>query len=194
MAGSRRKPAEPDAPGAPAPDPSDAEDVALMLRAAADDADAFSALVRKHEKPLANFFARNGVYRDVEDLAQLTFLKLHRARRGYRPTAKFTTFLYLLARQVLVDHVRATQRRARLHEEAGKEMDSVQPAPRVRGEGQDVQAALDGLSPWMRETVVLVVMQGLAYNEAAEVLRVPVGTVKSRVSAALRQMKAFLSK
>ena len=190
MYGRRKQPETP--PPASAQDPSDAEDVALMLRAAADDAGAFSALVRKHEKSLANFFARNGVYRDVEDLAQLTFLKLHRARRGYRPTAKFTTFLYLLARQVLVDHVRATRRRAKLHEEAGKEMDSVQPAPRSRGEGQDARAALDSLSPWMRETVVLVVMQGLAYHEAAEVLRVPVGTVKSRVSAALRQMKAFL--
>ena len=192
MFGRRKQPETP--PPAPAQDPSDAEDVALMLRAAADDAGAFSALVRKHEKPLANFFARNGVYRDVEDLAQLTFLKLHRARRGYKPTAKFTTFLYLLARQVLVDHVRATQRRARLHEEAGKELDPVQPAPRTRGEGQDAQAALGCLSPWMRETVVLVVMQGLAYHEAAEVLRVPVGTVKSRVSAALRQMKEILSK
>ena len=68
MFGRRKKPSTP--PPASAQDPSDAEDVALMLRAAADDADAFSALVRKHEKPLANFFARNGVYRDVEDLAQ----------------------------------------------------------------------------------------------------------------------------
>ena len=187
----RRKPP---APPAPAPDPSDAEDVALMLRAAADDEDAFCALVRRHERPLANFFERNGVYRDVEDLAQLTFLRLHRARHGYRPTAKFTTFLYLLARQVLVDHVRATQRRARLHEEAGKELDATEPAPRHRGEGEDARAALDALSPPMRETVVLVVMQGLAYHEAAEVLRVPVGTVKSRVSAALRQMKEALSK
>ena len=191
MFGRRRQP--PASPPTPA-DPSDAEDVALMLRAAADDADAFSALVRKHERPLANFFSRNGVYRDVEDLAQLTFLKLHRVRRGYRPTAKFTTFLYLLARQTLVDHVRATQRRARLHEEAGKEMDATMPAPRHRGEGQDAEAALDSLSPAFRETVVLVVMQGLAYNEAAEVLGVPVGTVKSRVSAALSQMKHFLSR
>ena len=192
MPGRRKPPAAP--PPAPASDPSDAEDVALMLRASADDADAFSALVRKHEKPLANFFARNGVYRDVEDLAQATFLKLHRARHGYRPTAKFTTFLYLLARQILVDHVRATQRRARLHEEAGKELDAARPAPRHRGEAEDAEDALASLSPPLRETVVLVVMQGLAYHEAAEVLQVPVGTVKSRVSAALRQMKDFLSK
>ena len=192
MFGRRKQPAAP--ASASAPDPSDAEDVSLMLRAAAGDAPAFSALVRKHEKPLANFFARNGVYRDVEDLVQLAFLKLHRARRGYKPTAKFTTFLYLLARQVLVDHVRATQRRAKLDEAAGKELDPVQPAPRLRGEGQDAEDALGSLSPAMRETVVLVVMQGLAYHEAAAILQVPVGTVKSRISSALAQMKAFLSR
>ena len=73
-------------------------------------------------------------------------------------------------------------------------MDATMPAPRHRGEGQDAEAALDSLSPALRESVVLVVMQGLAYNEAAEVLGVPVGTVKSRVSAALSQMKHFLSR
>jgi RNA polymerase sigma-70 factor (ECF subfamily) len=173
---------------------SAAEDVALMQRAARDDLDAFSALVRKHERPLANFFARNGVHRDVEDLAQQTFLKLWRVRHGYRPTAKFTTFLYLLARQVLIDAARAAQRRAGLHERAGAEMDPVEPAPAMRGEGGDAEAALACLSPALRETIVLVVMQGLAYREAAEALGVPVGTVKSRVNAALAQMKEFLSR
>ncbi len=181
-------PPPPDAAAASA-----AEDVALMERAARDDLDAFSALVRKHERPLANFFARSGAA-DVEDLAQQTFLKLWRTRRGYRPTAKFTTFLYLLARQVLIDSARAAQRRAGLHERAGAEMDAVEPAPARRGESGDAEAALARLSPALRETVVLVVMQGLAYREAAEALGVPVGTVKSRVNAALAQMREFLSR
>ena len=165
-----------------------------MLRAAADDDAAFSALVKKHERPLMNFFARSGVHRDVEDLAQRTFLKLWSARRGYKPAAKFTTFLYLLARQVLIDAARAAQRRTALHERAGAEMDDVEPAPERRGEGGDAEAALAGLSPTLRETVVLVVMQGLAYREAADVLGVPVGTVKSRVNAALSQMRLFLTR
>jgi RNA polymerase sigma-70 factor (ECF subfamily) len=173
---------------------SAAEDVALMERAKRDDLDAFSALVRKHERPLANFFVRNGVQRDVEDLAQQTFLKLWRVRHGWKPTAKFTTFLYLLARQILIDAARAAKRRAGLHERAGAEMDPVEPAPARRGESEDAEAALACLSPALRETVVLVVMQGLAYREAAEALGVPVGTVKSRVNAALAQMKEFLSR
>lgn len=176
------------------PDDSAAEDVALMLRAADDDLDAFSDLVRKHERPVMNFFARNGVHTDVEDLAQQTFLKLHRARHGYKPSAKFTTFLYLIARQVLIDAARASKRRTGLHERAGREMDPVTEAPASRGESEDAEQALACLSPALRETVVLVVMQGLAYAEAAEVLRVPVGTVKSRVNSALAQMREELSR
>ena len=63
----------------------------------------------------------------------------------------------------------------------------------MRGEGQDAQKALAVLSPELRETVVLVIMQGLAYQEAADILDIPVGTVKSRIHAALAQMRTALS-
>ena len=107
--------------GAPPPDdPSGAEDVQLMLRAARDDMEAFGLLVEKHQKSLLNFFARCGVERDVEDLAQLTFLKLHRIRRAYRPAAKFTTFLFLIAKQTMLDRVRSDARKAALHERADR--------------------------------------------------------------------------
>ena len=172
---------------------SAAEDIALMLRAKADDLAAFSQLVRKHQNAVMNFFLRSGVYRDVDDLAQEAFLKLHRARHGYRPTAKFTTFLYLIARQVMIDSIRRGARRAKLMEGYGREAAEAEDAPAMRGERGDAEKALGCLSPALRETVVLVVMQGLTYAEAAEVLGVPEGTVKSRVSAALRQMRAALA-
>ena len=160
-----------------------------MLRARDDDLDAFSELVRRHQRQVMNFFARNGVYRDVEDLAQETFLKLHRARHRYVPTAKFTTFLYLIARQVMIDSIRHSTRKAALVEKYGKEAPSEAPPPRMRGEKSDAEAALACLSQPLREAVVLVVMQGMAYAEAAEVMEVPVGTVKSRVSAAMARMR-----
>lgn len=172
---------------------SAAEDVELMLRASRDDLDAFGRLVEKHRGTLVNFFARCGVENDVEDLAQLAFLKLYRVRRDYRPTAKFTTFLHLLARQVLLDRVRSATRRAALHERAGREMETTVQAPAMRGEKDDARLALSRLSPGLRQAVVLVVMQGLEYHEAAEVLGVPTGTVKSRVHSALVQMRAALS-
>ena len=171
---------------------SAAEDVALMLRAKDDDLAAFSQLVRKHQNAVMNFFLRSGVYRDVEDLAQEAFLKLHRARHGYRPSAKFTTFLYLIARQVMIDSIRRGARRAKLMEGYGKEADPAEDAPAMRGERGDAEKALNCLSPALREAVVLVVMQGLTYAAAAEVLGIPAGTVKSRVFAAMRQMRAAL--
>lgn len=173
--------------------PSELEDIDLMLRASKDDLDAFSALVRKHEQALMNFFARNGVFRDVEDLAQQTFLKLYRARATYRPSAKFTTYLYLLARQVLIDSVRASERHSALHERAGQEMPVSEEPPATRGETGDAETALASLSPELREAVVLVVMQGFPYADAAEILGVPVGTVKSRIHAALEKMRKVLN-
>ena len=168
---------------------SAAEDIALMLRAKNDDLAAFSLLVKKHQQSVMNFFARNGVYRDVEDLAQEAFLKLHRARHRYQPTAKFTTFLYLIARQVMIDSIRHGSRKAKLMENYGKEADQMEEAPLMRGEKGDAEMALYYLSRPLREAVVLVVMQGMAYAEAAEILEVPTGTVKSRVSAAMQKMR-----
>ncbi len=179
--------------GAPPPDdPSGAEDVQLMLRAARDDMEAFGLLVEKHQKSLLNFFARCGVERDVEDLAQLTFLKLHRMRRAYRPAAKFTTFLFLIAKQTMLDRVRSDARKAALHERAGREAEPAMPPPAARGERDDARRALSRLSPGLAAAVALVVMQGFEYNEAAEILEIPVGTVKSRVHAALKQMRDYL--
>ncbi len=173
---------------------SAAEDIALMLRARDDDLAAFSLLVKKHQQSVMNFFARNGVSRDVEDLAQEAFLKLYRARHRYQPSAKFTTFLYLIARQVMIDSIRHGSRKAKLMEGYGKEADQMEEAPSMRGEKEDAEVALGCLSQALREAVVLVVMQGMAYAEAAEILGVPTGTVKSRVSAAMQKMREVASR
>ena len=173
---------------------SAAEDIALMMRAKNDDLAAFSDLVKKHQKSVMNFLARSGVYRDVEDIAQEAFLKLYRARHSYRPSAKFTTFLFLITRQVMIDSIRQAGRKARGLENYGKEADQAEEAPPMRGETGDAEIALKCLSQPLREAVVLVVMQGMAYAEAAEILGVPVGTVKSRISAAMLKMREEMGK
>ena len=175
-------------------DCGEATDEALMARAAAGDDDAFCRLVERNQRVVANFLIRCGVERDVEDLTQRTFLKLHRVRRSWKPTAKFATFLLMIAKQTMIDSIRATRRREDLHRKAAEERETVEDAPLHRGESQDAAAALACLSAPLREAVVLVVMQGLAYGEAAQVLDVPIGTGKSRVNAALGQMRKELSK
>lgn len=178
----------PDSTGLPSPQDVD---LALMLRARdLDDRDAFAELIGRHQRPLMNFFVRCGVYGDVEDLTQETFIRLYRYRSRYTPSAKFTTFLYLLARQVRIDALRRLRRREALHRRAAEEAPQEEPpSAAVRGERLDAAKALACLPEPMREVVVLSVLQGLTQNEVAEVLKIPVGTVKSRLSTALQRMR-----
>ena len=143
---------------------------------------------RKFGKNLLNFFWRQGVSSsEGEDLVQETYLRLWKYRRDYKPSAKLSTFLFLMARQVRIDALRRQNRRASREENWGKDQPTVQgPGDSVR---EDVRWAVAQLSDPLRETVELGVFQDLPYAEVAEVLGIPVGTVKSRMSNALKKLK-----
>jgi len=168
-------------PGGNAPD-----DCELMLAAGAGDEASFALLVDRHGRDLLNFFSRMGAGGAAEDLAQETFLRLWGARARYRATARFTTFLYTVARRVFFDLCRAEKRRGlfaeRLARETPASTDGGMAAARRR---MDVLAALDALPPRLKEVLVLAVLQDLPYAEIADILSIPVGTVKSRVFTAL---------
>jgi len=178
---------EPDDTNHIQPDPPDE---LLMQRTAAGEKSAFTALVRRHQDSLVNFFRRMGVYTDTEDLVQETFVRLFNGRVRYRPTAKFTTFLYTIARHVWVDLLRKAKRREALVESLRQDC----PAEHDGGMRQtvlrmDARQALEQLPEKLRSVVVLSFYQGLRYEEIAAVLEVPVGTVKSRMFNALNQLK-----
>ena len=166
------------------------DDFALMAQVRAGREDAFRTLVERHRRPLLNFFARMGASSHGEDLAQETFVRLWNYRHKYKPAAKFTTFLYTLARHAWLDHVRRQVRFKTFTDRYREEM----PAHTDGGLGQlrkdlDVQAALEKLPTKQREALVLAVHQGLAYEDIARILRIPVGTVKSRIFNALAVLK-----
>jgi RNA polymerase sigma-70 factor (ECF subfamily) len=135
-----------------------------------------------------------GVSCDGEDLVQETFVRLFRYRARYRPAAPFTGFLYYIARQVWADRGRKIVRFERLAAAFQRELETGGPGtPIPAGEALDTEAALARLSPKLREVVGLNVCQGLSYQEVAEALAIPLGTVKSRLNlafAALREMLA----
>jgi RNA polymerase sigma-70 factor (ECF subfamily) len=172
---------------------AECDDRVLMTRACQGDREAFTELVRRHQRPLLNFFRRCGVTRDAEDLVQLTFIRLYRYRERYTPRAKLTTFLYLLARQVWIDELRRRQREERLRK--GLE---AEPPPETGGAAQpetgrmDVARALEALPEGMRLVVVMGMYQNMDYAEIAKALRIPVGTVKSRMYYALRQLRQIM--
>ena len=146
------------------------------------------AEARKFEQNLLNFFWRQGVsHFEGEDLVQETYLRLWNYRREYVPTAKLSTFLFLLARQVRIDALRRQTRRERREEGWGKEQTTARPSAAC--EREDVRWAVSRLSEPLREVVELGVFQELPYAEVAEILGIPVGTVKSRMSNAIRKLK-----
>ena len=162
------------------------DDIELMVQVKDENEAAFSTLVSRHQRPLLNYFARMGASTAGEDLAQETFIRLWNYRKKYKPSAKFTTFLYTLARHVWLDSVRR-QVRFRLFSDRYREE---VPAFTDGGIGSvrkqiDIQAALEQLSPKLREVLILSVHQGLSYEEISVILSIPVGTVKSRVFNAL---------
>lgn len=166
-----------------------------MLLAGAGQREAFEQLVRRHQQPLLNFFLRSGVDWDAEDLVQQTFIRLYGYRQRYRPRAKFTTFLYLLARQVRIDELRRRRRQKRLREQAREQAElaaAAAPAAADVGFSDELQQALGRLSPRHREVVVLGVLQELEYAEIARILKIPAGTVKSRMFNGLRDLRRYL--
>jgi len=170
------------------PDPvqPETDDFVLMARVREDDECSLRLLMNRHQRPVLNFFARMGASTYSEDLAQETFIRLWKYRFKYKPVAKFTTFLYTLARHVWLDFLR---RKIRFQEFLEKYQEAM-PSTTDGGIEKlrrhlDIQAALDGLSPKLRDVLVLAVYQGLSYPEISTVLSIPLGTVKSRVFNAL---------
>jgi RNA polymerase sigma-70 factor, ECF subfamily len=171
----------------------DLADPELMARSSEDRPRAFEVLVRRHQQTLVNFFRAMGVYNDAEDLAQVTFVRVFRYRRRYRPTAKFTTFLYMIARQVRIDALRRAKRNETLTRKLTENADAADNETRSGcTDRPDVDRALDRLTPAMRSVVVLNFYQGLKYEEIGEVLGIPTGTVKSRMFQALRHLRQAL--
>jgi len=172
---------------------TDAEDRRLMQEVAQGSDEAFRVLIQRYESVLLNLFARLGAQRDeADDAVQETLLRLHAYRRRYRPTGTFRTFLFTIARRAWLDLCRRRERRRRL-ETAGQELSEVaQPEGLSLEDHLDLEASLAELPEGHRMVLVLSIFGGLKYEEIAEVMSIPEGTVKSRVFHGLRKLRARL--
>jgi RNA polymerase sigma-70 factor (ECF subfamily) len=178
-------------------------DTEEMLRFRAGEAGAFDRLVARWLRPLAAFFHRLGADAALaEDCASETFWKVYRARETYEPRAKFTTFLFSVARHHWIDVVRhrsigpptvsADAGDPASGEPLRERLPSREVAPGA-GDGGELEGALvsaiAALPEDHREVFALAQGEALRYQEIAEILGIPVGTVKSRMHAAMRMLR-----
>ncbi|MBN9429770.1 MAG: sigma-70 family RNA polymerase sigma factor [Burkholderiales bacterium] len=190
------------------PVPADEE---LMLSFAAGSAAAFDLLYARHEKPLYRFIVRcignsagDGV---AEELFQETWFAVMRHAPGYQPHARFTTWLYTIARHRVIDQVRRTAAAggisASLDDEDGEgaalaetlaadERDEPLARLQTRAQAQAFLVALDALPAEQREAFLLQAEAGLSLEEIAAATSVGVETVKSRLRYARAKLRQQL--
>lgn len=162
-------------------------------------AGALEALVRRHHAPLlAHLYRLTGDRPLAEDLAQETLLRLVREAQSYRYPRPFVPWLYTIARNLARNYWRSAPRRREVAEDALLKVRGGVPDPtewleRLE-ERERVRAALVQLSLEQREILSLRYGQELSVEQAAAVLELPPGTVKSRTFNALRQLRALLER
>jgi RNA polymerase sigma-70 factor, ECF subfamily len=187
----------------------DEADEALMLRYQQGDVRAFEILLTRHRKPVFNFILRFvGVRAAAEDLLQETFLRVIKGAENYKQQAKFTTWLYTIARNLCVDRSRRQKHRkaqsldaplSRGEENSGTLLDVVQ-GDEMASDRQAVSRqlhlklhdAIAVLSEEQREVFLMREFLDMPFKQIAEVVGVPENTVKSRMRYALEKLRLEL--
>jgi RNA polymerase sigma-70 factor (ECF subfamily) len=184
----------------------------LVRRCIGGDAAAWEEIVQRYHRRIYNICYRfAGSAEDAQDLTQEVFIRMYRTLTTY-DTSKgaFTTWLTTMTRNLLVDHFRKTKQDRMTdsldatpseHEDAmplGERIPDEGPLPdsgvQSRETREVVHSALQKLSPELREAVILRDLQDMDYREIATVLRVPEGTVKSRINRGRAELARLLQR
>ncbi|OZI33071.1 RNA polymerase subunit sigma [Bordetella genomosp. 1] len=167
---------------------------------AAEDDKLLRDLVREHSGRLQRFIVKHiGNTSDAEDLAQQAFLEAARSYRSFRGESQLSTWLYGIALNLVRNHLsRSPQRRYDFtSDDALEQHASATPTPEQAAEQNQnmrlLQEALAELPPNMRDVLLMVGMDDVSYEEAAVLLTVPVGTVRSRLSRARSSLREKLA-
>ena len=191
----------------------DAQAVAMLVRRCiAGDAVAWEEIVQRYNRRIYNICYRfAGSADDAQDLTQEVFIKMYRMMSSYDiGRGAFMTWVTTITRNLLVDHFRKTKqdRMTESLDGASSEHEDVMPlSERIpdkglppdarvqsREAGETVHQALQKLSPELREAVILRDLQDMDYREIAAVLRVPEGTVKSRINRGRAELARVLQR
>ena len=173
------------------------EEDKIIKKAADGSAEAFEQLVVTYQTPIYRLCLRmTGNPEDAADLTQESFLKAWRALDTFRFGSSFSTWLFRLASNTCLDHLRVQKRRPTLSltlqdedgEETTLDLPDTAPTPEeavvALEERERLTRALEQLDPQQRQILTLRVVNDLTYTEIADILEVKEGTVKSRIARA----------
>ena len=184
----------------------------LVRRCVSGDAAAWEEIVQTYNRRIYNICYRfAGSSSDAEDLTQEVFIKMYRTLSSYDSSkGAFVTWITTITRNLLVDHFRKSKQdrvtdsidtTASEHEDSQPLSERIvdKSAPpdahvRSREVGDTVHAALGKLSPELREALILRDLQDMDYREIAQVLKVPEGTVKSRINRGRAELARLLQR
>jgi len=175
----------------PQPDPG------VLRKAQRGDERAFSIIVRTYEQPVYNYVLRLTSDRSLaEDLTQEVFLRVFQGLPGFSLRSRFTTWLFQVTKNRVLDELRAIERRPR----ATLALEDIPPlevvdAPVERSEAIDaVWRAVEALNPDLKMALLLRDVVGLSYTEIAETLEITLATVKWRIYKAREEVQLALQR
>ena len=182
---------------------SDISDEELIRRFQEDDYAAYDIIVFRYKDQLLNFAYRFlGNVEEAEDIVQETFLRLYRNKHAYRQIAKFSTWIYTIAGNLAKTELRKRKRRKVVsisdmgfedkEYEIEDEMANTDQVANSALTEKIIQQAIDELPSRFKEVIILRDIQELSYEEIGSILRIPLGTVKSRVNRARLKLQSKL--
>ncbi|MBI5605557.1 MAG: sigma-70 family RNA polymerase sigma factor [Deltaproteobacteria bacterium] len=175
-----------------------AKDENLLIRQfKAGDLSIFEILIKKYQDRIYNLCRYLlGHPQDAEDAAQNVFLKAYRNLKHFKPESSLYTWLYRIAVNTCLDHKRKLRPEPLKDESLVEALPSAEPSPEQHYQskeiGRAIQTALDQLPGDSRAVIVLREIEGLSYEEMAEVLHTSVGTIKSRLSRTREELRRLL--
>jgi RNA polymerase sigma-70 factor, ECF subfamily len=182
----------------------------VVLRARSGQETAYRELVRRYERPIFALLFRMVRDRELaEDLAQETFVKALNAIDSYRPEFKFSSWIFKIANNAAIDHLRRRELDTLSldgspHAETPEAMQATALQIGARQEtpldtveakelGTAIEAAIGTLRPEYRSCILLRHVEGRAYEEIAEILNLPLGTVKTYIHRARNELRHSLA-
>jgi len=169
-------------------------EVSLMERIASGDQSAMEELIELWKMPIFRFFLRSlNHHEDAEDLTQRVFIRIYRSAERYLPQAKFSTWIFTIARNLLIDEIKKRKRRPQMVFDENIERVGDMEGGRSAELTEILMKHLDTISENHRTALLLRVQRELSYREIAEVMQTTEASVKTWIHRARLDLRKSLS-